>query len=80
MFKYNYYFKNIQCYKHKYFLALFDDSGKQDDYLTKYQRGEVSKIEWKNISECINSIRPYNLEKKRLINIINKILINYKIL
>jgi hypothetical protein len=32
-----------------------------------FQRSEVSKMEWKTLNECLECIRPYNLEKKRLI-------------
>lgn len=70
---------NHKSYKHKYFLAMFDETGKTDDYLTKYQRGEVSKLEWKTIDECLESIRPYNLEKKILITNINNVLQEYRL-
>jgi hypothetical protein len=34
----------------------------------------VSKMEWKTYEECLNSIRPYNLEKKRLLHNVYKCL------
>ena len=42
-----------------------------------FQRTEVSKMEWKNYKECMNSIRPYNIEKKRVITNIHNCLQNY---
>jgi 8-oxo-dGTP pyrophosphatase MutT (NUDIX family) len=65
---------NLKAYKHKYFLAYIQDSSVD---LNNFQKTEVSKLEWKNYDECINSIRPYNLEKKKLITNINKLLEEY---
>jgi 8-oxo-dGTP pyrophosphatase MutT (NUDIX family) len=67
---------NYKSYKHKYYLAYIDA---KDYNLEKYQVTEVSKIEWKTIDECISSIRPYNLEKKKLITDINKVLKEYRL-
>ena len=67
---------NHKSYKHKYFLAYINDS---EDFLNNFQVTEVSKIEWKTIDECLESIRPYNLEKKRLITNINKVLQEYRL-
>ena len=67
---------NHKAYKHKYFLACVKD---KDIDLNNYQKSEVSKIEWKSYDECINSIRPYNLEKKKLIKNINKVLEEYRL-
>ena len=44
-----------------------------------FQPTEVSKIEWKTINQCLESIRPYNLEKKQLIININKVLQEYRL-
>jgi 8-oxo-dGTP pyrophosphatase MutT (NUDIX family) len=65
---------NHKSYKHKYFLAYMNDT---IDNLQNYQKTEVSKLEWKTIDECLHSIRPYNLEKKRLIRNVSKILQDY---
>jgi 8-oxo-dGTP pyrophosphatase MutT (NUDIX family) len=67
---------NHKSYKHKYYLAYMD---KIIDNLQNYQTTEVSKLEWKTLSECIDCIRPYNLEKKRLIININKVLEEYRL-
>jgi hypothetical protein len=65
---------NNKLYKNRYFLA-YTNNTKQD--LTKFQTSEVSKMEWKTLDACLQSIRPYNLEKKKLINNINTILQEY---
>jgi 8-oxo-dGTP pyrophosphatase MutT (NUDIX family) len=67
---------NQKAYKHKYFLAYIENI---DIELTKFQKSEVSCLEWKTFEECINSIRPYNLEKKKLIANINKVLEEYRL-
>ena len=67
---------NHKSYKHKYFLAMIDNN---EDYLHNFQVSEVSNLQWKTIDECLNSIRPYHLEKKNLINNINKVLQEYRL-
>jgi len=44
-----------------------------------YDKTEVSKIEWKTYKECLECIRPYNLEKKALIKNIYNCLIGCKL-
>ena len=65
---------NHKSYKHKYFLAYTE---KTVNVLQNYQQTEVSKLEWKSLEECLESIRPYNVEKKQLIVNINAILQEY---
>jgi len=67
---------NCKSYKHKYYLAYIDD---KDYNLDNFQITEVSKIEWKTFDDCLSSIRPYNLEKKKLITDINKVLKEYRL-
>lgn len=67
---------NHKSYKHKYYLAYME---KLTDDLENYQKSEVSKIEWKTLQECLDSIRPYNLEKKKIISNIDKIIHEYNI-
>lgn len=68
---------NCKSYKHKYFLAYINEN--TDGTLDKFQASEVSKLEWKTIDECCESIRPYNLEKKKLILNIYKVLQEYRL-
>lgn len=67
---------NYKPYKHKYFLACMEAS--MDD-LTNFQKTEVSKLEWKTVEHCLQSIRPYNLEKKQVIQNINTVLQEYRL-
>jgi 8-oxo-dGTP pyrophosphatase MutT (NUDIX family) len=67
---------NHKSYKHKYFLAYTDNTV---DSLDNYQPTEVSKLEWKTLEECLESIRPYNFEKRQLIININKVLQEYRL-
>ena len=65
---------NHKSYKHKYFLAYMN-SPKINTH--NFQCSEVSKIEWKTIDECLLSIRGYNLEKKKIITNIDKLIEQY---
>jgi 8-oxo-dGTP pyrophosphatase MutT (NUDIX family) len=67
---------NHKSYKHKYFLAYMNDT---EEILDNFQITEVSKIEWKTIDGCLESIRPYSLEKMKLITNINKVLQEYRL-
>ena len=67
---------NHKSYKHKYFLAYMNDT---EENLDNFQITEVSKMEWKTIDNCLESIRPYNLEKMKLITNINKVLQEYRL-
>ena len=67
---------NHKAYKHKYFLAYMKKNTNNEN---NYQASEVSKMEWKTLEDCLDSIRPYNLEKKQLILNINKVLQEYRL-
>ncbi len=66
---------NLKIYRHKYYLAYTEKEHRTDTY----QKSEVSKMEWKSIKDCLCSIRPYNLEKKELIDNINKVICEYRL-
>ena len=69
---------NYKSYKHKYFMGYMDY---KDTLVTEnFERSEVSKMEWKTYDECIEAIRPYNLEKKRTMFNIHSTLNNYRLL
>ena len=69
---------NHKSYKHKYFLATMDYNDNERN-LDNFQKTEVSKLEWKTLDECLESIRPYNLEKKNIIKNISNLLHEYKL-
>ena len=66
---------NYKSYKHKYYIAYIES--KHSENLTGYEITEVSKMEWKTYDECISVMRPYNLEKRRLITNIHNMLSQY---
>jgi 8-oxo-dGTP pyrophosphatase MutT (NUDIX family) len=69
---------NHKSYKHKYFLAYMKSTSSREN-TDNFQETEVSKLEWKTLEQCLESIRPYNLEKKKLITNINKVLQEYRL-
>ncbi len=66
---------NYKSYKHKYYIAYMEET---INNLDNFQKTEVSKIEWKTIDECLNSIRPNTFEKKRIIINVNNFLVHHK--
>ena len=68
---------NFKSYKHKYYVCKLKNNVKN----TKgYQKSEVSDLKWKDYTDCINSIRPYNVEKKEIITKVNNVLNKYLVL
>lgn len=67
-------------YKNKYFLACVNNDDDKFETLNNFQLSEVSKLEWKNVDSCLESIRPYNFEKKILIQNINELICHYQII
>jgi 8-oxo-dGTP pyrophosphatase MutT (NUDIX family) len=63
---------NYKSYKHKYYLGNMPYKKTIDTNC--FQVSEVSKMEWKTYDECIECIRPYNLEKLNLLKNIDEIL------
>jgi len=78
-FEENFIGTNYKSYTYKYYLSYmkYDDSIKIS--LHDYQKSEVSKIEWVTLEECIEKIRPYNLEKIKLITNINDVILEHKL-
>ena len=62
---------NYKSYKHKYFLTFFDYGNSEVPII---ESNEISETKWKPYTECIASIRPYNLEKKRMLSNIDILL------
>jgi ADP-ribose pyrophosphatase YjhB (NUDIX family) len=62
---------NYKSYKHKYYLMYMD----YEDSLKKgeFQKSEISKMDWKTINECLDVIRPYNLEKRKIIQSVDQV-------
>ena len=67
---------NMKSYKHKYFIGHIESSVNQTN---DFQETEVSEIKWCNYEECIQKIRPYNLEKITILNKLNIVLRQYRL-
>ena len=68
---------NYKSYKHKYFLNFVKNHPSIN--LNNYEKSEVSCMEWKTYDECVQCIRPYNLEKLSMLKKINHTLTHYQI-
>ena len=66
---------NYKSYKHKYYIAYMS---KNDNSIDNFQKTEVSKIKWMHFKDCIEIIRPYNLERIDTLSKVNTILTKYK--
>ena len=67
---------DMKCYKQKYFLAMVDLDKKPKK---AHDIMEVGLMKWMPFDECIQAIRPYNLEKVGIVRKINNILSRYRI-
>ena len=73
---------NYKSYKHKYYLMYMDYNDtvfNNFDNVNNFERTEVSKMEWKSFDQCIDCIRDYNVEKKRLIERVDQTLHRYNL-
>lgn len=68
---------NMKSYKHKYYIAYMGN--KATDKTEGFQESEVSKMEWLSYDDCMNIIRPYNLEKKNVLEKVNNVLQEYRL-
>ena len=67
---------NFKSYKHRYFVGHIKNINKK----TKYQKSEVSKINWFTLEECKEKIRPYNLERMEIIENAEKTLNKFSLI
>lgn len=68
---------NYKSYKHKYYLMYMNYEDSVD--IGRFERCEVSKMEWKSYEDCMSVIREYNVEKKRLLTRVHKAVSKYKL-
>jgi 8-oxo-dGTP pyrophosphatase MutT (NUDIX family) len=62
---------NMKSYKHKYYVAYIKNNKNK---LNRFQKSEVSKMEWKSVDEALKSFREYQYEKKDMLKKINNTL------
>jgi len=69
---------NYKSYKHKYFVSFMHYADSLE--MMSFQKTEVSQMAWKTYEDCMCAIRPYNMEKRRVITKINTMLLTYPVL
>ena len=67
---------NMKSYKHKYFVGHIDSSIEPSN---SFQETEVSEVSWLKYDECVQHIRPYNLEKINILTKLNITLQQYRL-
>jgi 8-oxo-dGTP pyrophosphatase MutT (NUDIX family) len=67
---------NLKSYKHKYNIGYIDTT---IELTNNNQKSEVSEVAWLNVEDCINKIRPYNLEKISMLKKIDEVLRTYRL-
>lgn len=68
---------NYKCYKNKFYIAFLSSLDPSEIILNKFQKSEVSNLEWKTFDEAISLLRYYHLEKIDLIKKVKRIINNY---
>lgn len=69
---------NFKSYDHKYYVAQMKSHVVLD--MDKYQKSEVSSIDWFSLGDAISKLRPYNFERKLIIHHLKKILETYSLI
>lgn len=69
---------NYKSYKHKYYV-MFLNPNNYDVSMNRFEKSEVSKMEWKTLEQARQSIRPYNLEKLRLLTNVDRTLNKFQV-
>ena len=67
---------NMKSYKHKYFVGHINSN---IEPINRFQETEVSDLKWFTYEECLQHIRPYNLEKCNILTKLNTVLTNYSL-
>jgi 8-oxo-dGTP pyrophosphatase MutT (NUDIX family) len=68
-------------YRHRYYLAYCRQNTQvKIDSTNKVMNREISDIKWLSFNDALNLIRPYNIEKRQILTVVNELLANYIIL
>ena len=68
---------NFKSYKHKYFLGFMNEKDSLDS--SSFQETEVSQLRWVTPEEARTLIRPYNLERIKIVNLVDRVLKRYRL-
>lgn len=69
---------NFKSYKHKYYLGYIEN-GETAVNLAGFQKDEVGNMEWKTLSDALQSIRDYHVERKDILRNIELVIKNLKL-
>jgi len=64
---------NYKSYKHKYFIGRSKNSVQN----RPYQECEVSDLQWMTFDDAMQKIRPYNIERKKVLTMVRDMLNEY---
>ena len=67
---------NYKSYKHRYYVAYVNSDAISE---IPYQNSEVSCVEWKTYSDATECIRSYNLEKIKVLQLVNNVINKYSL-
>ena len=70
---------NYKSYKHKYYV-MFLNPEQYDVPLDQFETSEVSLMAWKTVDQARQCIRPYNLEKLRILHHVDQTLVKFPIM
>jgi 8-oxo-dGTP pyrophosphatase MutT (NUDIX family) len=69
---------NYKSYRHRYFIMKMDyDYSHTVECGEKENNSEISAMKWMSFLDCVNAIRQYNLEKRKLFICVNTVLTKY---
>jgi 8-oxo-dGTP pyrophosphatase MutT (NUDIX family) len=57
---------NYKAYKHKYYVGFGAPK-----YMQQFQESEVSELRWASFDEALEMIRPYNVERKKMLKAVH---------
>lgn len=64
---------NNKAYKYKYYIGIMNSNIPKTNL---YEKNEVSAVKWFNFTDALNIMRPYNIEKKKILKNLDNILKN----
>jgi 8-oxo-dGTP pyrophosphatase MutT (NUDIX family) len=63
---------NYKAYKHKYYIVFGEPK-----VLRSFQESEVSDLKWFTYEEAMEKIRPYNIERKTMLNCVHRMILKF---
>ena len=63
---------NYKAYKHKYYIVFGEPN-----VMRSFQESEVSDLQWFTYEEALEKIRPYNVERKKVLGSVHRMILSY---